>query len=131
MATVISNKNFVNTPLDQIPKHGIYRRCNFAQPNPASLNPAVGHRLFPGDDTRRVFVECNLQNVETAPGCSLERSTAWIVETDQPSVVEDDVIEVDGVEVARKVYKDRIAHGKWNGSAYEYFPAPSRSTDES
>jgi hypothetical protein len=65
---MISRKNFVDVDPTQIPVDTEYFQCNFmrTQPDESGAQP-VGHRLFPGDDTPRIFRECNLVNCEPPP----------------------------------------------------------------
>ncbi len=55
-----------------------YQRCNFAQtlPDPNLPNRV---RIFPGDDTPRTFVRCNLVNCEVPPGSTVVRCNTSIV----------------------------------------------------
>ncbi len=55
-----------------------YQRCNFSQtlPDPNLPNRV---RLFPGDDTPRTFVQCNLVNCEVPPGSTVIKCNTSIV----------------------------------------------------
>lgn len=55
-----------------------YRNCNFAQtlPDPNLPNRV---RLFPGDDTPRTFIRCNLVNCEVPPGSTVLKCNTSIV----------------------------------------------------
>ena len=81
-----------------------YHNCNFSQPAP-SAGP-IGVKLFPGDDTPRTFVECNLVNATPPPGSILINCNTTIRE----SAIEDsvEVVEIDGYEISASSYVDRI-----------------------
>lgn len=55
-----------------------YRQCNFSQ---TLLDPNVPGRirLFPGDDTPRTFIRCNLVNCEVPPGSTVVKCNTSIV----------------------------------------------------
>ena len=128
---VIKEKNFTATPLDEIPVADEYRRCNFARTQPASLGPAIGHRILPGDDTPRVFTDCNLMNCEPPPGSILNGCNTWIVETGIiPAAKADDVIEIDGVEISRTTYHDRTVHAKYSSGSYDYTVGPTTTPED-
>ncbi|MBN2560632.1 MAG: hypothetical protein JXQ75_06855 [Phycisphaerae bacterium] len=58
-----------------------YRDCNFSQRRPEERDgKKVGVRLFPGDDTPRTFIRCNLVNCEPPPGSTLVTCNTAIVE---------------------------------------------------
>lgn len=61
-----------------------YQRCNFAQilPDPNVVNDPnepARVRLFPGDDTPRTFIRCNLVNCEVPPGSTVVKCNTSIV----------------------------------------------------
>ena len=123
----IAEKNFTQPDPADIPKDAVYERCNFSrtQPADATEGAAVGVRLFPGDDTPRTFIDCNLFNCEPPPGSLLQGCNTWIVETGiTPSLKEDDVVEVDGVEVSRTVYHDRKVLARYVDGAYQQVASP-------
>ena len=127
MATVIEDKNFTNRPVGDIPKAGIYRRCNFSQDT--CLTPGVGTakgvRLFPDDDTPRVFENCNLMNCEPPPGSVVQGCNTWIKETGQPSSqTTDEVVEIDGEEISRKQFWEARVYGRYTNEGYVYKPSP-------
>ncbi len=100
-----------------------YLNCNFAQPSPGEdAGQKVGVRLFPGDDTPRIFRSCNLVNAEPPPGSTLIMCNCVLVEHDLPESVEN--IEVDGLIVATKATLKRIVYGKYTTAGYEYLPIP-------
>lgn len=119
---MVSKKNFVGIPVENIPKDSEYRNCNFSQktlgsapPNPTSV------RLFPGDNTPRTFIDCNMVNCEPPPGSTLVRCNTRIMEFDK--VLEEDVVVVDNVERARVEVRAHVEHGHWD-NGYVYLPAP-------
>ena len=117
MAT--EEKNFADMPVAEIPVDSEYRRCNFSRKQPDTSGASVvGHRLFPGDDTPRTFIECNLMNCEPPPGSTLVKCNTWIIETLQPSYTEDLVI--DGVVEDTQQFYERTVHGKYDADAGDY-----------
>jgi hypothetical protein len=90
-------------------------------PADATEGAALGVRLFPGDDTPRTFIDCNLLNCEPPPGSIVQTCNTKLVRKSVPSATkEDDVVVVDGVEISRTTYHDYIALGRWTPSGYEY-----------
>ena len=124
MAFKVAEKNYTGTAPDALPSEPtLFVRCNFARTQPAQTGEgtARGVRLWPGDDTPRVFQDCNLMNCELPPGSRTDNCNTWIVETGvTPAQKPDDVVEVDGVEISREVYHDRINYGKWTEEGYQY-----------
>lgn len=46
-----------------------YQNCNFGQPDCVEVAGKMrGVRIFPGDDTARTFIGCNMVNCEPPPG---------------------------------------------------------------
>lgn len=76
-----------------------YRSCNFSQPVP-------GTRLWPGDDTPRVFEECNLVNCVPPPGSTLTKCNTTQVERMVEDGTEDVTVGERTVKIKR--YMDRI-----------------------
>ena len=100
-----------------------YERCNFFQDQPVDSGGGVmvGVRLFPGDNTPRVFRECNLVNCEVPPGSTVDGgNTAIIVRS---VVASTDTIIIDGQSIDVE-HHSNFVHGKWTPSGYEYKPAP-------
>ena len=68
-----------------------YLRCKFNHPAPVVLagEERRGVRIFPGDDTPRIFINCSLVNAEPPPGsiltncltCMKERNVVTSVDT--------------------------------------------------
>lgn len=102
---------------------GEYERCNFMHPQPIDSGSGVfvGVRLFPGDDTPRTFINCNLTNSEVPPGSTVTGCNTAIVQRNQFSRSER--VTIDGFEVSIDHHKS-IVHGRWTSSGYEYRQTP-------
>ena len=77
---MISNKNFSGqlTPSEIDTE---YSSCNFAQSGETDgLGGWLPTRIFPGDDTPRTFIECNMTNVLPPPGSTLIRCNTHLIE---------------------------------------------------
>lgn len=99
-----------------------YVRCNFLHTNCIDDGGVKkGHRLFPGDDTPRTFVDCNLGNCEPPPGSTLTRCPAAI--TEKQKHISSETITIDAVQIESKGYADMI-YGRYKDSAYEYKDTP-------
>ena len=120
---MISNTNFMGLAVEDIPKDDEYVRCNFMRrsPDKSGAQP-VGVRLFPGDDTHRIFRNCNLMNCEVPPGSTVINSNTFIAENHVPTEV--DRIIVDGVPVSTRQRTKLVHYGKWTPQGYEYEPVP-------
>jgi len=107
------NKNFSGQSTPSIVDDSYYR-CNFSQPQPVFYRDGLAHgvRLFPGDDTLRVFISCNLSNCEVPPGSTVEDCNTAVVSKNQPIQTED--VEVDGRVVTRIVKEGNIVHGHYD-----------------
>ena len=115
---MISNGNFLEMDPALIPKDTEYHRCNFWRAQPDTSGPeVVGVRLFPGDDTPRTFIGCNLFNCEPPPGSTVVRCNTWIVTTGELGPI--DELVVDGVVEHTVQYHDRTVHGKYVDGAYD------------
>lgn len=100
-----------------------YRNCNFSHTSAVQDGSNwKGHRLFPGDDTPRTFIHCNLINCEPPPGSTLVKCNCAII---RPEVSDftDEPIEIDGETITVNHYK-RIVYGKYTESGYEYLISP-------
>lgn len=100
-----------------------YRNCNFGHTE--AIEDAgrwKGHRLFPGDDTPRTFISCNLINCEPPPGSMVIGGNNAIL---QPKVFDyaENGIVIDGQPIVINHYK-RIVYGKWTSQGYQYFLIP-------
>lgn len=119
-------KNLSGTPMPSIVDTE-YRGCNFAQPAPVQIDGVwQGVRLFPGDDTPRVFRDCNLCNAEPPPG-SIVISCNTIVK--QFGVSVEAPLAPDGPLVTRSA---GIVHGRYvaDRGEYEYFESPQIVLEE-
>lgn len=126
---IIRQKNFVNMDPSLIPKADEYEDCNFARSQPDTSGPeVVGVRLWPGDDTPRVFTNCNLMNCEVPPGSRIVNCNTWIVETRVPAFSEDVV--VDNVTVATEQFHDRTVHARYVDSDYDRTGFPQTTPED-
>lgn len=107
------NKNFSGQSIPSI-VDDTYYQCNFSQPQPVFHQDGTAHgvRLFPEDDTPRVFIECNLSNCEVPPGSTVESCNTAVVSKHQPVKTEEVV--VDGRVVVRTTKEDNIVHGHYD-----------------
>ena len=107
------NKNFSGQQTPSI-VDDTYYHCNFTQPQPVFYRDgnAYGVRLFPGDDTPRNFIECNLTNCALPPGSTVEGCNRAVVSRHQPIETED--IVVDGRTVTRTTREGDIVHGYYD-----------------
>ena len=113
----IENGNFRNrqTP-DLIDTE--YRNCAFTQDQPIdTVGVKTGVRLFPGDDTPRIFINCNLVNCEPPPGSILTKCNTTIVS--RKIVNNTDSVVIDGQVLSVDDYSD-IIHGKYTVDGYVY-----------
>lgn len=80
---MIQDKNYTNQPTpDEIDTE--YRSCNFTQQGVSDgLGGWLPTRIFPGDDTPRTFVRCNMVNCEPPPGSTLIQCNTQLVEYDR------------------------------------------------
>ena len=121
---MIQGKNFTNWDVKEIPVDDEYRWCNFTQRVPVVVGEKRrGVRLFPGDDTPRSFINCNLCNCEPPPGSKLINCLRVIKEFRLDS--EADTITIDGHEIVLQHHIDRI-HGYFNPETggYDDLPTP-------
>ena len=113
---MICRKNFTGMDVGDIPKDSEYHNCNFAQYSCIDDDGVKkGIRLFPGDDTPRTFVNCNMTNCEPPPGSICTHCNQALVE--RAIVVSTDTVEIDGFSIEVKKYVDRI-HGKMSSTRY-------------
>ena len=100
-----------------------YRNCNFTHTDAVQDGATwKGHRLFPGDNTPRTFIHCNMRNCEPPPGSTLIKSTCHVI---RPEVFDfiDQPIEIDGETITVNHY-NRIVYGKYTETGYEYLATP-------
>lgn len=122
---MMKHKNFSNMPLGDIPVDDEYVECNFTRTLPIDIGGGVmrGVRLFPGDDTPRIFSNCNLTNCETPPGSTVNGGNTNIV--NNRLLAREDIIRVNGQEVARARFHDHIHFGRYNPETESYDDIPS------
>lgn len=89
----------------------VYQWCNFSQtlPDPNVVNADVEPdrvRIFPGDDTPRTFIECNLRNCEAPPGSTLIRCATSIAVNN--TRIGGLVVTVDGVSSSMDFYGTKV-----------------------
>ena len=95
-----------------------YVRCNFAQPAPIDVaGRKRGVRLFPGDDTPRRFVECNLCNAEPPPGSVVVDCLTVVKEF--AVVTSTDTITIDGVGETVD-HHAHFVHGRFDPATESY-----------
>lgn len=128
---IIVDKNFSHLDELSIPKADEYINCNFMRPAPDTSGPQpVGIRLWPGDDTPRIFRDCNLINCEPPPGSTIIGfCNTKIVEKQIPDFI--DRIVLNGTPIHTRQRTLTRLHGRWNPSteSYEYEPAPVDTPD--
>lgn len=100
-----------------------YTHCNFSQQQPVDVGGGVyeGVRIFPGDDTPRTFIECNLGNCEVPPGSTVTRCNTWMRQTNLVTSTETITIDGEGSDIDHHIHR---VHGKWTPSGYEYLLPP-------
>ncbi len=81
----------------------------------------IGHRIFPGDDTPRTFIECNLVNCIPPPGSTLIDCNTAILERNLVSGRPNDP-DTDDPDL------DVVIHGRTNPETLdaEYLDTPKR-----
>lgn len=95
-----------------------YQRCNFAFKNCIDVaGVKKGTRLFPGDDTSRTFIECNMSNCEPPPGSTLINCNTNISE--KQVVVGSDSVVIDGETISVYDYAN-ISYGRYKDGDYVY-----------
>ena len=114
-------ESFVDVDPFSLPDDVEFIECNFMRtaPDKSGADP-VGTRLWPGDDTPRTFIKCNLINCEPPPASNLVRCNTFVVEYGVPDPANDDVVFVDGIEVGRRRHFKRILYGRWNNDLQEF-----------
>lgn len=127
---MIQRKNFAGVPVAQIPVDLEYRNCNFSREAPATPAPnPTSVRLFPGDDTPRTFIDCNMVNCEPPPGSTLIRCNTSIKESGV--VTQTDTVTVDGFLVSTSDRTSTFTYGRWNPNtqSYQYLGTPLEEPD--
>jgi len=119
---MIKGKNFQKTDIADIPVDTEYRECNFSRRNCIDdAGVKKGVRLFPGDDTPRTFIGCNLANCEPPPGSTCTTCNNSI--TEKQVEVSSDTLTVDGETITVNEYAN-IIYGAYKNGSYQYKPTP-------
>lgn len=121
---MIENKGYSNPAPDEVPKDSEYRSCliKFDAPDTSGASPA-GKELWPGDNTPRTFIDCNLINVAPPPGSTLIRTNATVAEYGIPAG--SDTLTVDGALIHTTNYIVNRTYGRYDDSAnYVEFGTP-------
>ena len=120
-------KNFSGQPTPSIIDTE-YRRCNFSQPAPIDVaGRKRGVRLFPGDDTLRTFVQCNLMNYEPPPGSTVTDCLTVVKEV--RVVTSTDTITIDGESETIQYHRHRV-HGRYDPATGGYIDLPTPEETE-
>ena len=121
---MIKQKNFSNVDPSSLPADTVYEQCNFVQtvPDTSGADPK-GVRLWPGDDTPRTFINCNLVNCEPPPGSICTSCNHSINKYNVFSHV--DEVWVDNVLVHSEDKHNMEMYGRYNPDteSYEYNPS--------
>ncbi len=119
---MIERKNFTGQVTPSI-IDTTYKDCNFSQPQPIDSGGGVfvGVRLFPGNDTPRTFIDCNLINAEPPPGSAVTGGNQSVIQRGLNGVLETVVIAGETVDIQHRI--DRV-HGQWEPGGYAYKPTP-------
>lgn len=91
-----------------------YRNCNFSQelPDPNLPNKV---RIFPGDDTPRTFVRCNLVNCEVPPASTVTSCNTSIVARNM--LIGSIIVTVDGKSSSIDFYGNKFWRGgEWHSA---------------
>ena len=106
-----SGKGFVGQATPRI-IDDVYEQCNFMSRQINEVNGLkVGVRLFPGDDTPRTFIRCNLINREVPPGSTIVGGNTALIQYDV--VTSTDSIDIDG-EIILLENKSNFCYGRYN-----------------
>lgn len=94
-----------------------YRECNFRFHQPIEVDgKKVGIRMFPGDDTPRTFIDCNLVNRELPPGSTVQGGITAIIEHDV--VMDTQEVMIDG-ELITTYDKSKFVYGHYDRDTQE------------
>ena len=117
---MIEGKNFARTTTPRLIDTE-YRDCNFSQSQPIDVDGKKrGVRLFPGDNTPRTFINCNLVNAEPPPGSTVTNCNTWIIERN--AVTSTDSVTVDGTRVEIDHHSDFVHSHYVNGAYVDQTP---------
>lgn len=113
---MIENKIFANPAPNEVPKDSEYRGCmiKFDAPDTSGASPA-GNELWPGDNTPRTFIDCNLINVAPPPGSTLIRTNATVIE--YGIAAGSDTLTVDSVLIHTTNYILNRTYGRYDDTA--------------
>ena len=99
-----------------------YQQCNFSQKTCIDdAGSKRGHRLFPGDDTPRIFIGCNMTNCEPPPGSTCIKCNGTI--TSFAIIDSTETISIDGEDIVAKNYVN-IVYGNYKDGQYNYKSVP-------
>ena len=120
------NKNFSNQTTPSVIDTE-YKDCNFMQDNCIDVaGQKKGVRLFPGNDTPRTFIDCNMTNCEPPPNSIVKKangdSTGGTI-IGRMVIVATDTVEIDGETIVVNEYADRIYGSLFEG-VYSYHAVP-------
>lgn len=116
------NKNFSWISTKPLIIDTVYKNCNFSQHQPVEVGGKMqGVRLFPGDDTPRTFINCNLTNCVPPPGSTLTKSAPTIIGKNVIANTEE--VDIDGEIIEVHDYVNRI-YGSWWEGEYTYHDIP-------
>lgn len=111
------NKNFCGQATPSIIDTE-YQNCNFSTMNCITVgSEKKGMRLFPGDDTPRTFISCNMSNCEPPPGSTQINCNTSISE--KQVHVNSEYVEIDGEQIEVKEYAN-IIYGAYGKNGYKY-----------
>ena len=101
-----------------------YVECAFWFEQPVFPGP-VGNRIFPGDDTPRTFIDCNLANTLPPPGSTLIRCNTTLSE--RHVLKEVDTVTI-GATVITRQQLETLVHGRTDPVTLlpVYHPTPIR-----
>ncbi len=120
---MITGKNYYGQDTPDVDGETEFTRCNFSWPSPVDSGGSwVGVRVFPGDDTPRTFIRCNLVNCEIPPGSTMIRCNKSIIRRN--IVVSTETIYVDDDEILLET-RAHVCYGRQTEpGVYEYYPTP-------
>lgn len=91
-----------------------YRYCDFSHDSAVDVGSGTyrGTRIFPGDDTARIFFRCKLCNVIVPPGSTVTECNTAIFRRDV--LLDTDTVVVDGENVVASEIRGTRSVGKYN-----------------
>ncbi len=119
--SILRLKNFTNErPIIDADQ---YEHCNFSRPAPVIVNGLRrGVKLWPTDDTPRIFIDCNLINCEPPPGSTITRCNTWMTEYRIPT--REDTVTIDGQSLVVE-HHSNFTYAKLNDDlTYTDLPTP-------